>query len=302
MTITKYSFAMLGAAVLLTTSVNVLAQRGRGGAGGGPANPAIGNQQAIQEGEATYNQTCTACHGRDGSAGEMAPAVAAPSRRYNRATDAAVFDAIKTGIPQTQMPSFATKFSDDQIWKVVAYIHGLRGTAIDAPAQGNAANGEQIYLGKGQCSTCHMVNGKGSLMGPDLSNLAGMRKTQSIVNALTKELHRIPGDGGTHDSVLMPLQTYQPVRVTLADGKVLNGVLRNEDSFSIQLFSTDNQLHLLDRSKLKEVYYQPKSLMPTDYDKRLTPQELQDLMAYLTRLFVAPLPPLPGGRGGPPPA
>jgi cytochrome c oxidase cbb3-type subunit III len=302
MTITKYSFAMLGAAVLLTTSVNVLAQRGRGGAGGGPANPAIGNQQAIQEGEATYNQTCTACHGRDGSAGEMAPAVAAPSRRYNRATDAAVFDAIKTGIPQTQMPSFATKFSDDQIWKVVAYIHGLRGTAIDAPAQGNAANGEQIYLGKGQCSTCHMVNGKGSLMGPDLSNLAGMRKTQSIVNALTKELHRIPGDGGTHDSVLMPLQTYQPVRVTLADGKVLNGVLRNEDSFSIQLFATDNQLHLLDRSKLKEVYYQPKSLMPTDYDKRLTPQELQDLMAYLTRLFVAPLPPLPGGRGGPPPA
>jgi cytochrome c oxidase cbb3-type subunit 3 len=302
MTITKYSFAMLGAAVLLTASVNVLAQRGRGGAGGGPANPAIGNQQAIQEGEATYNQTCTACHGRDGSAGEMAPAVAAPSRRYNRATDAAVFDAIKTGIPQTQMSSFATKFSDDQIWKVVAYIHGLRGTAIDAPTQGNVANGEQIYLGKGQCSTCHMINGKGSLMGPDLSNLAGMRKTQSIVNALTKELHRIPGDGGTHDSVLMPLQTYQPVRVTLADGKVLNGVLRNEDSFSIQLFATDNQLHLLDRSKLKEVYYQPKSLMPTDYDKRLTPQEFQDLMAYLTRLYVAPLPPLPGGRGGPPAA
>ena len=53
---------------------------------------------------------------------------------------------------------------------------------------------------------------------------------------------------------------------------------------------------------MKEVYYQPKSLMPTDYDKRLTPQEFQDLLAFLTRLYVAPLPPLPGGRGGPPPA
>ena len=299
----KYSLAIFAVAALVAASVGVSAQRGgRGGGAAGPANPAIGNQQAIQEGEAIYNQTCTACHGKDGSAGEMAPAVAAPSRRYNRVTDAQVFDAVKNGIPQTQMPPFGGKFSDDQIWKIVAYIHGLRGTAIDAPTQGNAANGEQIFWNKGQCGTCHMIKGKGSLLGPDLSNLAGMRKTQSIVNALTKEIHRIPGDGGTHDSVLMPLQTYQPVRVTLADGKVMNGVLRNEDSFSLQLFGTDNQLYLLERAKVKEVYYQPKSLMPTDYDKRLTPQEFQDLMAFLTRLYVAPLPPLPGGRGGPPPA
>ena len=290
----KYSIAIFAAAALVAASVGVSAQRGGrgGGAAGGPANPAIGNQQAIQEGEAIYNQTCTACHGKDGSAGEMAPAVAAPSRRYNRVTDEQVFDAVKNGIPQTQMPPFGGKFSDDQIWKIVAYIHGLRGTAIDAPTQGNAANGEQIFWNKGQCGTCHMINAKGSLLGPDLSNLAGMRKTQSIVNALTKEIHRIPGDGGTHDSVLMPLQTYQPVRVTLADGKVMNGVLRNEDSFSLQVFGTDNQLYLLERAKVKEVYYQPKSLMPTDYDKRLTPVEFKDLLAFLTRQ----------GRSAPPPA
>src|SRR5213596_2235510 len=136
----KYSIAIFGAA-LVAASAGVSAQRGgRGGAPAGPANPAIGNQQAIQEGEAIYNQTCTACHGKDGSAGEMAPAVAAPSRRYNRVTDEQVFDAVKAGIPQTQMPPFGGKLSDDQIWKIVAYIHGLRGTAIDAPTQGNAAN------------------------------------------------------------------------------------------------------------------------------------------------------------------
>src|ERR1700674_554047 len=94
-------FVVLGAASLMAASMSLTAQR-RGGGPPGAANPAIGNQQAIQQGEAIYNQTCTACHGRDGNAGEMAPAVAAPSRRYNRATDAAVFDAIKTGIPHTQ--------------------------------------------------------------------------------------------------------------------------------------------------------------------------------------------------------
>ena len=133
-----------------------------------------------------------------------------------------------------------------------------------------------------------MIKGKGGLMGPELTNLAGTRKISSIVDALTKPLHRVPGDGGTHDSVLVPLSTYQPVRVTLADGKTISGVLKNEDSFSLQLFAADNQLHLLDRAKVKDVYYEPKSLMPTDYDKRLTPAEFQDLLAFLTRLYVPP--------------
>jgi mono/diheme cytochrome c family protein len=301
MTMQKNLFAVLCAAALLAASVSVTAQR-RGGGPPGAANPAIGSQQAIQQGEAIYNQTCTACHGRDGNAGEMAPAVAAPSRRYNRTTDDAVFDAIKNGIPQTPMAPFSGQFSDEDIWKVVAYIHGLRGTAIDTPAQGSVANGEQIFWGKGQCGTCHMIKGKGSILGPDLSNIAGMRKVASIVAALTLTLHRIPGDGGTHDSVLMPLQTYQPVRVTTSDGKTISGVLRNEDSFSLQVLGTDNALHLLERGKLKEVYYEPKSLMPADFDKRLTPAEFQDLMAFLTRQFVPPLPPLPGRGGGPPQA
>ena len=282
---TKHTLAILAAAALLIAGAHPTAQRGGGGQAG-PPNPAIGNQQAIQQGEAVYSRTCTRCHGKDGAAGEMAPAVAAPSRRYNRTTDAQVFDAIRNGIPLTQMPPFSGQFSDDQIWQIVAYVHGLRGTAIDAPAQGDAAAGDQVFWGKGQCGTCHMIKGRGGLMGPDLTNLAGMRKISSIVDALTKPLHRIPGDGGTHDTVLLPLSTYQPVRVTLADGKTISGVLRNEDSFSLQLFGTDNQLHLLDRTKLKDVYYEPKSLMPTDYDKRLTPDEFQNLMAFLTRQFV----------------
>jgi putative heme-binding domain-containing protein len=286
--------------LLLAASVDLAAQRGGGPPAAAP-NQAIGNPQAIQQGESLYNQTCTVCHGKDGTAGEMAPAVAAPSRRYNRVNDAQVFDAIKNGIPLTQMPPFSGQFSDDQIWQIVAYIHGLRGTAIDAPAQGNVSNGDQIFWGKGQCGTCHMVKGKGGLIGPELTNIAGMRKISSIVDALTKPLHRIAGDGGTHDSVLLPLSTYQPVRITFADGKVISGVLRNEDSFSLQVFGTDNQLHLLDRTKLKEVYYEPKSLMPTDYDKRLTPAEFQDLMAFLTRQYVPPPPP-PPGRGAPPAA
>ncbi len=52
-----------------------------------------------------------------------------------------------------------------------------------------------------------MIKGKGSILGPDLSNLGGTRKIQDIVDALTKENHKIAADGGTHDTTLLPMST-----------------------------------------------------------------------------------------------
>ena len=58
----------------------------------------------------------------------------------------------------------------------------------------------------------------------------------------------------------------------------------NEGSFSLQMLGSDNELHMFARDELRQVAYEPKSLMPTDYDKRLTPEEFQDLLAFLSRL------------------
>lgn len=285
---------ILTAATALIAGIPAQAQRG-GGAPAGPRNPFSGDTQAVAEGQEIYNRSCTACHGKDGTAGDRAPALGAPARRYLRRTDAEVFDAIEKGIPGTVMPP--TGLPENDAWKVAAYIHGLRGTAIDTPAKGDVAHGEQIFWGKGNCGNCHMIKGKGGLAGPDLSNIAGMRKLSSIVAALTKAQHPIPSDGGTHDSVLLPLSTYQPVRITTADGKTISGILRNEDSYTLQVFGSDNMIHLYDRAELKQVYYEPKSVMPTDWDKRLAPAEYQDLLAFLSRQYV-PAPTVPGRRGG----
>jgi putative heme-binding domain-containing protein len=286
------SLGVLPLCGICVLGVSVAAQQGT-------ANPFLGNPQAIDEGREIYNRTCTTCHGADGAGSEMGPALGAPARRYALSTDAQIFDAIKNGIPTTQMPRFGGgRLSDDAIWRVAAYIRGLRGTAIDAPAAGDAALGEQIFWTKGDCGSCHVVKGKGGLVGPDLTNLAGTRKTASIVDALTKPLHKVFGDGGAIPKILIPNTTYQPVRVTSADGKTITGVLKNEDSYSLQVMGTDNELHMFDRAKVK-VIYESKTLMPTDYDKRLAPDEFKNLLAYLTRLHV-PAPPTGAGRGGGP--
>jgi cytochrome c oxidase cbb3-type subunit III len=276
-------------AMLLSSTLAVFAQQAPAPGKTANPNPFNGNEQAIMDGRDIFNRSCTVCHGKDGTEGDRGPALATPGRRYLRTSDSEIFEAIRNGIPGTQMPRAGLNETD--AWKVATYLHGLRGTAIDAPAAGNIEHGEQVFWDKGGCGACHMLHGKGGLVGPDLSNIAALRKVNSIRDALTKAQHSVSTDGGRHDSALAPLSSYLSLRVTTRDGRTITGVLRNQDSFTLQMLGTDNVLHVFNRDELREVVYEPKSLMPTDYDQRLTPDEFQDLLAFLSRQgHVAPAP------------
>ncbi len=268
--------------VISTTVLSAHAQRRAEPSG--PANPFAGNSQAIAQGEQVYNQNCTSCHGPNGGAGEIGPEIihnlSVPLR--GELNDNQILDVIRNGAPGTAMPAWKGKLADDDILKIGAFLHALRGTAIDNPLPGNVAHGEEIFWGKGQCGSCHMLGGKGALKGPDLSNVAAEFKSNLIVDALTKPNHRVYGDGGVHLRSLPPMDTYDAVHITLNGGGTLDGVLLNQDSYSLQLLGDDNQLHLLQRAQVRTLTVKP-ALMPTDYDKRLTKDEFDDLMAFLTR-------------------
>jgi hypothetical protein len=59
--------------------------------------------------------------------------------------------------------------------------------------------------------------------------------------------------------------------------------MRNQDAWSVQFVSLDGKLHSFDRADLRSVTIRSGSIMPTDYDKRLSAEEFRDLMAFLTR-------------------
>jgi mono/diheme cytochrome c family protein len=255
---------------------------------GAPAlvNPFQGKPAAVHEGESLYARHCTGCHGSNGSAGEIGPAIVSGERADFTGNDAQVFNIIRNGIAGT--PMGPQKLPEEEIWKIASYIHALRGTAIDNPQPGDTAHGEQIFWGKGQCGNCHMLGGKGGLTAPDLSNIAGTRKASTIVGALTREQHHEYGSGGVHLKSLSPMDSYLPAHVTAADGKVFDGVLLNQDGYSLQMIGNDQRLHSFDRANLRRVDIEAKSLMPTDYDKRLTSEEFKDLIAFLTRQGTKP--------------
>jgi mono/diheme cytochrome c family protein len=166
----------------------------------GPPNPFWGDAQAVNQGEQLYNQNCTLCHGVAGGSGEIGPAIlnsnmSAPLR--GELNDFQIVEAVRNGVPGTVMAAWAGKLTDDDILKVGAYLHSLRGTAIDNPQPGNVAHGEDVFWGKGQCGSCHTLGGKGGMKGPDLTNIAAVRKVPAIVNAQGRKAPAAaPAQGG----------------------------------------------------------------------------------------------------------
>lgn len=239
---------------------------GRGGRGGRGAMR-YRSLPGAAEGKVLYNSSCTQCHGLDGEEGDRAPALGA-QRRYLRQTEADLFDAIKNGIKGTLMPAAA--LPDADIRKVIAFIYSIRATAADITVPGDVNAGAKVFHGKGSCSQCHMLNGTGGLVGPDLSDIASQRRLEDLRLALTA-------------TKALPPRGFQPATLTMKDGRSVRGVVKNENNFSMQILGTDNKLHLLDRAEISKINYEKESLMPSRIDKKLSAEEFQNLLAFLSK-------------------
>jgi putative heme-binding domain-containing protein len=129
-----------------------------------------------------------------------------------------------------------------------------------------------------------MVQGRGGVLGPDLSQVGEARSVPYLVDSIrepSKELTSGMLDPNNHYG--LPL-VYDTVTVVTVDGRKIVGVAKNEDTFSIQLIDTGQSLQLFLKKNLKEVIHERKSLMPAYSETMLKPAELQDLVAYLAGL------------------
>jgi len=246
-------------------------------------NPLANDPAAASEGQRLFAATCQACHGvgAQGDRERGAPALTARGFKHGD-NDGEIFRTIRSGVAGTQMPPYAA-LSDQQTWQLVAYIRSVQeaaaatGTPVtrSAPADGNGSAGEAVFFGKtANCASCHEINGRGGIVGPDLSN-AGRLDPAAIRQKITAPSTPIPGGRGERTSI--------PVTVVVKtrDGKEIRGVRRNEDTFSLQMVDAAGQLHLLDKLQLASLTVENKSLMPDDFATRLTAAEIDGLVAYL---------------------
>jgi cytochrome c oxidase cbb3-type subunit 3 len=245
-------------------------------------NPFSGDPKAAKAGEFEFRINCAFCHGLGAHGGGRGPDLTRAHKRHGDA-DADLFQNISQGIPGTVMPANGTNgqgvgMTDDEIWQIIAY---LRSVQVQSPAKpvGNAAHGRELFYGDANCSSCHMVEGKGGRLGPDLTAVGTARTVESLVESVRSPSKRLAW--GLTESTKEFAQEYQTVTVVTPDGQQIKGVTLNEDAFSLQMMDTTERIHLFEKDKLRSIQKSRDSLMPAYNPTILTDHDLNDIVAYL---------------------
>jgi putative heme-binding domain-containing protein len=164
------------------------------------------------------------------------------------------------------MPAFSLGQHD--LNAIVEFVSALRAPAAEHPASGDAEAGERFFFDKGNCSICHMVRGRGGILGSDLSNLGQERRLGQIEQAL-RDLSALRTPG------------CRLIAVRSRHGHTIRGLAKNESNYGLQVESLDGALHFLTQEQIAEEIREPKPLMPP---LNAPDEEKRDLLAFVTRL------------------
>ena len=245
-------------------------------------NPLAGDANAAKMGEFQFRVNCSFCHGLGARGGGRGPDLTRARKRHGN-TDAELFGIVNNGIPGTAMPANGTTLqgvgmTDTEIWQVIAYIRSVE-VKSEAQASGNAAHGKELFYGTAACGTCHMLEGKGGRLGPDLTGTAVARSADYIMESLRKPSRRLAQ--GLTEAGKEFSQEYETVTAVTADGQKFQGVVLNEDNFTLQMMDTREQVHLFEKDKVRSLEKSRESLMPAYDEKMLPGKDVQDIIAFL---------------------
>ena len=125
-----------------------------------------------------------------------------------------------------------------------------------------------LFSGKGECTSCHRVNGQGPRFAPDLSDIGAIRNPVRLQRSILDP-----------SAALLPI--HRPVRVVTSDGETIFGRRLNEDTYTVQLIDSKERLRSLVKADLVEYEVSTKSNKePT----KLSADEVADVIGYLLTL------------------
>ncbi|MHB8503203.1 MAG: c-type cytochrome [Candidatus Acidiferrales bacterium] len=245
-------------------------------------NPFAGDAAAAKIGASQFRANCAFCHGLGARGGGRGPDLTRVQKRHG-SSDADLFRTINEGVPGTAMPpNGATQqgvgMTEAEVWQVITYI---RSVEVKAPAQspGDVAHGKALFYGSAACSTCHMIEGKGGRLGPDLTTAGSARSIDYLIDSVRNPSRRLAQ--GISEAMKEFSEEYETVKVETADGQKFTGVVLNEDNFTLQMMDQREQLHLFEKDKLRSLEKSRESLMPVYDQKMLSDKDLQDVVAFL---------------------
>ena len=219
----------------------------------------------VAHGKRVFDIHCSRCHGLDGVGGEGPNLMRENLRRS--VEDDALLEIVDNGIAGTDMPGHGS-LNTREIRNVAAYVRSL-GVAPREDLPGDPVAGKDLY-DMTLCSTCHIVNGDGMALGPDLSDVGLLRGSVYLRESI-------------QDPPRIVNPRYRTVLIETADTRTVMGVRVAEDTFTIQMIDEAGRHRSFRKSELREYQLLPEESMMMSYAD-FTDQELDDLVAYLANL------------------
>jgi putative membrane-bound dehydrogenase-like protein len=131
---------------------------------------------------------------------------------------------------------------------------------------GNAARGKTVAATR--CIACHRIESAGLEIGPDLKSVVNHPKEKILTNIIDPSLDVQPG--------------FFAYQCKLKDGSDLYGLVTSETGNSVSFKLIDGSTRLLSRRDIAELKSTGQSLMPPGLETGMSPQEMADLLAWLT--------------------
>src|SRR6266403_4491613 len=219
----RWSLALLfGCVVLVSFAAAAVALRAQ------DKNLFAGDAKAAKLGESQFRANCAFCHGLGARGGGRGPDLSRAQKHHGN-SDADLFRTINEGVPGTAMPpNGATQqgvgMTEEEIWQVVSYIRSVQ-VKSSPQATGNAVRGKELFSGSAACVTCHMMEGKGGRLGPDLTATSSARSVDYIVDSVRNPSHRLAQ--GLTEAMKEFSQEYETVNVVDERGQKFQGVVLN---------------------------------------------------------------------------
>lgn len=140
-----------------------------------------------------------------------------------------------------------------------------------AKLKGNSQKGSLLFTTTGKCNTCHVVNGAGKEVGPNLSEIGTKLSRQAMYESIV-----FPSAGISHN--------YESWLLLLRNGTTQTGIITSDEADKVSLKGSDAIVRTFPAADIEERIKQKVSLMPADLAKSLSVEELTDLVEYLSTL------------------
>jgi quinoprotein glucose dehydrogenase len=137
---------------------------------------------------------------------------------------------------------------------------------------GDAAAGREIFFNKTEtaCLRCHKVQGQGGDVGPDLTGIGAKQTRQYLLESIVDPNRQIA-------------KGFETVVLTLQNGRIVSGVLKEENAQQIKLITPEGESLVVAKKEIDD-RQTGRSAMPEDVIKHLSKYELRDLIEFLASL------------------